>query len=236
MKVKKLPLLCLIFLTFLFLNVTAKEKIAVVGLSKGRAMLEIDGRYRVLSPGEISPEGVTLISADSEQAILEIDGQRITYGLNGILQKKPPVSPAIRDWQPPYQADMNVTNPPTAEPVRISPDEMGMYLVSGAINGHPVRFLVDTGASALALNSQLATQLGIDYQQGKKGHARTASGLVNIYEVQLDQVQVGHIVVKAVVANIIEGIYPTETLLGMSFLSQVDMQHKNEILELHPRY
>jgi aspartyl protease family protein len=231
------------FLAFLLISVSfaTTKDIAIVGLSEGRAMLEIDGQYRVLSNGETSPEGITLVSANSEQAILEVEGLQTIYGLSGIIQKTPPTSPSIRDWQPPYKADMNVTNPPATSPVapasvKILPNEEGMYIVAGRINGYPVNFLVDTGASTLALNSQLAKQLGIDYRQGKKGRARTASGVVETHIVQLDQVQVGHITVETVTASIVEGLYPTEILLGMSFLNRVDIHREDKLLELRPQY
>ena len=95
---------------------------------------------------------------------------------------------------------------------------------------------MDTGATSIAMNSQVAARLGIDYKRtGKQGVSQTASGLVRMYGVKLAKVQVGEITMHNVDAGIIEGNFPTETLLGMSFLGQLDMKREGEKLELRQR-
>ena len=108
-----------------------------------------------------------------------------------------------------------------------------MYRVVGSINGFPVRFLVDTGASSIAMNSAQARRLGIDYRvEGKPGMASTASGVVRSYGVVLDRVKVGDIELRNVRAEIIDGSHPQQVLLGMTFLSRVDMAREGQMLEL----
>jgi aspartyl protease family protein len=55
--------------------VHAVEKVVILGLFTNKEVLEIDGKRRVLSVGQNSPEGVSLLSADSEGALLKIDGE-----------------------------------------------------------------------------------------------------------------------------------------------------------------
>jgi len=64
-------------------TVAAVEKVTVVGLFKDTAIVVIDGTRRLLRSGDTSPEGVSLISATSEEAVLEIDGKQQRYSLDG---------------------------------------------------------------------------------------------------------------------------------------------------------
>ena len=192
-------------------------RIEVVGLFKGKALVAIDGRQRLLRAGETSPEGIKLLSANSQQAVLEIDGERRTFGLDqGIGSSfKGPEQPTVRIW-------------PT-------PDRM--YLAVGSINGFPVDFVVDTGATLISMNSNEARRLGIDYRmEGERGMSSTASGMSKIYIVQLDRVRLGEIELRNVKGAVHEGNFPTVVLLGMSFLSRLDMRHEGEMLELTRKF
>ena len=95
----------------------------VVGLFKDRAILDINGKQRLLAAGHQAPEGITLISANSKEAVIEVEGQRGTYALGNRIGSQ-------------YAA---VTAGAT---VQISPNPMGMYNVGGAINGFAVSFMV----------------------------------------------------------------------------------------------
>lgn len=206
----------LIVIIFLPNVVYSTTNVVVLGLSNDRAMLEINGKARTLKPGQTSPEGVKLISADSESAVLEVEGQKNTYELSGRI---------------------STGTAPNSKPSRLQlyPDKRGMYVVTGSINNYPTDFIIDTGANMVALNSVKAKQIGIHYQEGLLGNAKTASGIVPSYKVTLDKVQVGGFIVRKVEAIVIEGTFPQEVLLGMSFLKNVDMQRKDILLELLPR-
>lgn len=194
------------------------EKVAVLGLFKDKAIVNIDGKQRVLAVGKTSPEGVTLISADSAGAVLEIDGRQATYKLGSHIAstfKPAPEKAAVRIW----------------------PDGGGMYLSTGSINGYPVKFLVDTGATYIAMNSREARRMGIDYLvDGRRGMSSTASGVVTTYYVTLDRVRVGDITLSDVQAAVIDGAFPTEVLLGNSFLNRLDMRREGRALELRKKF
>ena len=98
-------------------------------------------------------------------------------------------------------------------------------------------FLVDTGASAVALHSSVAQRLGIPYKlEGRKITVNTANGTTAAYELMLDRVQVGDISLSQVRGFVIEAGGPTKTLLGMSFLNQVNMENQGNVLLLQKKY
>lgn len=196
-------------------SVAALERIQVMALFKDRAVVNIDGRQRTLEPGKPTPEGVVLIEADAKGAVVEIDGERRTLTLGDRISSRF-TTPRDRDTT-----------------VHVAPDGHGMYFINGSINGFQVRFLVDTGATHIALNADLARRLGLPYQlEGRRGVTATASGLVESYEVTLERVRVGDIELRNVAATVIDGPYPSEALLGMSFLGQLDMRREGGLLEL----
>ncbi len=192
----------------------AAGRIDVVGLFKDRAVVEIDGRTEVLKVGETRPDGIRLISADSKEAVIEIDGKRAIYPLGS-------------------HSSIPAMTAPRGTMVQIGPDSQGMYFADGTINGYAVRFVVDTGATTLALNRQTARRLGIDYRvDGKPGTSQTASGIVRAYGVTLKKVTVGDIALNDVEAIVIDGDSPSEPLLGNSFLGRLDIKRSDKILQL----
>lgn len=71
---------CLILLLVLFPGLGfAAPKFMVVGLFKDKAILDINGKQRLLAAGHQAPEGITLISANSKEAVIEVEGKRGTY-------------------------------------------------------------------------------------------------------------------------------------------------------------
>ena len=195
----------------------AATKVTVVGLFKNTAIVVIDGTRRLLRSGDTSPEGVKLISATSSEAVLEIDGEQKHYGLGG-------------------QIGGSYARPEQAK-VRIWPTPDRMYVVLGSINGFPVKFIVDTGATLVSLSGREAKRLGIDYRVvGTPGRSSTASGVEKIYVVNLDKVKVGDIEIRNVRGAVHDGDFPPATLLGMSFLSRLTMRQDGLVLELEKKF
>jgi aspartyl protease family protein len=195
----------------------AIERIVVLGLFKDKAIVEIDGRKRSLTAGAMSPEGVRLIAANSNEALIEVNGKPGTYTLGThIGSTYAPVSPQVT--------------------VQIWPDATGMYTVEGSINQFPIKFLVDTGASTVAMNKHQAKRLGLDYKlDSVAGEASTASGIARTYYLTLKKVKVGPIELNEVPAMIVDGDFPLVSLLGMSFLNHVDMMRNGRVLELRKK-
>jgi aspartyl protease family protein len=197
--------------------VLAVENVAVSGLFGSKAVLEIDGKRRVLKVGESSPEGVVLIALQGETAVVEFDGKRERIALGSEISGSfaPAATKEERYW----------------------PDNNGLYRAHGAINSQPVTFMIDTGANQVAMNSGVAQRLGIDYKKrGERAMASTASDVIVVYRVMLDTVQVGKITQHQVSAVVIEGSQPSEVLLGMSFLSRLDMAREGEVMTLKQKW
>jgi len=106
----------------------------------------------------------------------------------------------------------------------------GHYVATGAINDHPVEFLLDTGASDVSVPQDLAKRLGL--RKGPEVRFETANGSVNGYMTNLDQVQLGDIRLHQVRASINPGMSGDSVLLGMSFLRHLEFTQRGDSMTL----
>jgi aspartyl protease family protein len=191
--------------------------VQVIGLGEDMAVLVIDsGKPRTLRGGQSSPEGVKLISADSQQAVVEVNGKRQTLTLGRTISA---ASVAV-----------------DAPSVMLMADGRGHFIANGQLNGAPIKLMVDTGASLVVLSSVDAKRLGISYLQGEKSLANTASGLAPFYRINLHTVRIGGITVHQVDAGVMEGNFPQMPLLGMSFLNRVEMHRDGPRMTLTKKF
>ena len=160
--------------------------------------------------------GITVIAVGRGQATVEIDGkQRVLQ----IGQHYRATAAASSDRQS----------------VTLSADDRGHFIAEGSVNGQPVRFLVDTGATLIALPAADARRLGIDYLKGARGTVHTAGGPAPAYRVRLDEVKLGDIQLNNIEGMVIEqGL--TIALLGMSFLNRVEMKREGQLMMLIRRF
>ena len=106
--------------------------------------------------------------------------------------------------------------------LEIAPGQYGQFVIEAEVNGEPVDFLVDTGASLVVLGSETAERLGFDLDSLEyTGTARTANGTAPIALVILDQIDIGDLTVRTVEAAVVRKPMAT-SLLGMSFLARLD--------------
>jgi len=177
------------------------------------------GERLTLSKGEVR-RGLKLLSVEGDRVSIELDGRRNVYRLG----ERRSMSTQFSD--------------PKAPEIRLQADHMGMYHTSGRINSHSVRFLVDTGATLIALNSSDARRLGIDFRrEGTKIWLSTASKQEMGYRVNLDKVQVGGITLYNVAAVVMDNrAFPQKILLGMSFLSSLEMSRNGDSMLLRRRW
>ena len=111
----------------------------------------------------------------------------------------------------------------------------GHYVATGQINGLPVTFLLDTGATDVAIPEDLAERLRLERLGG--GISQTANGPVAVWQTVLDSVRLGSLSVADVRASILPSMRGTDkVLLGMSFLKQVEMENKGAMLLLRSKY
>ena len=209
-------LLLLVCLGFQPTLLAQEVEIDVLGLFKNAAMLKIYGNERLLKVGERSEEGVLLLSADSKGAVIEINGETMELDLSSRIAAN--------------------FERPTETSVSIIRNNIGQYLTRGTINGRSVEFLVDTGANVVALNGEMARSLGVDASEGRPIRVSTAGGMTASRLVVLEMVQVGNIKVNNVQAAVMEGKYPEDILLGMTFLQNVKISESGGIMQLKGKY
>ena len=108
----------------------------------------------------------------------------------------------------------------------------GHYVSNGRINGFTVQFMLDTGATDVAIPEKIAQKLGL--RRGPEKRYNTANGMVVAYSTFLDSVSIGPIEVEGVRASINPGLKGNEILLGMSVLKRVEFTQRGDKLILKP--
>jgi aspartyl protease family protein len=201
----------LTLLLTLALSPLSYADVIVLGLFKGAAMLEVDGKQKFLKAGQ-SWNGITLIEANSKRAVAEIDGERQDLTISQHITTK-----FVK---------------PEGRTVLIRKNKNLQYITTAAINGRSTRVLIDTGANMIAMSSTTARSLGVKYENGVPSQVSTASGVVQAYTIMLDSVDVGGIRVNRVRSSVLEGAFPEMVLLGTSYLQHVQMSEKDGILML----
>ena len=197
-------------------SVAGAVDVNVVGLFPGKALLEINkAPARMVSVGK-KIKGVKLVEANSEGAVVEIDGKREKLLLGQSIASAGPVSELPK--------------------IILSADSKGHFTTTGQMNGATTRFLVDTGATTIAMSTGEAKRLGISYINGPRGISNTANGQVAYYHITLNTVKVGDVTLHQVDAAVIDGEGMDITLLGMSFLNRLEMKRADSTLTLTKRY
>jgi aspartyl protease family protein len=110
----------------------------------------------------------------------------------------------------------------------------GHFTAQGSINGKSVRFMVDTGATLVALGREDADRMGIDLTGARVAMMQTANGTVASQLVTLNSVRVGDLELNNVGAVVMPHAMPM-VLLGNSFLSRLQMRRENDIMRLERR-
>lgn len=190
-------------------------KVLVMGLFAESAVVTINGKERILKTGKASPEGVTLLSTNKKQAEIDNNGERQLLILNRGV--------GTRFTEPPPNI------------IRVSSQPNGHYVVPGRINNNPIDFLVDTGASTLAMNENVAKKLGLEFTNATPINVQTAQGVTKAYSIMLNSVAISNIVIYNVEAVVMAGQFPTTVLLGNSFLSRVDFKVERGVLVLQSK-
>jgi aspartyl protease family protein len=183
------------------------------------ALLVIDGQARVVEVGA-TVQGVHLISLSPTQAEVDVGGQR---------QRLVAGASQVRIGGTGSSAGVG-----GGREVILSAGSGGHFTTPGLINGKSVTFLVDTGATKVALGQPDADRLGIDYRNAPRSVASTANGSVAISAVTLSSVRIGDVEIANVEAVVMPSAMP-HVLLGNSFLARFQMQRNNDTLRLTKR-
>jgi len=183
-----------------------------------KALLMINGAPHTLAVGA-SVKGVTLKRVMPGQAEVEIAGKTLVVMMGGA---------------PASVGAGNGGGGATGREILIAAGPGGHFVTSGQINGKPVQFMVDTGATSVAMGVSEAERLGIDWRSGQRGASQTAGGVVATYAVSLTSVRIGDVEVFGVNAMILPAEMPF-VLLGNSFLGRFSMRRDSNVMRLEKR-
>jgi len=180
-----------------------------------QALLVIDGVPRVLEVGA-TVQGVRLLSLSVTQAEVDVGGHRRLL-LAGASQVRVGA------------AEERGTG--SGAEIVLTAGNGGHFTTAGQINGKAVTFMVDTGATAIALGQADADRIGLNYKNAPRGFAGTANGRIPVNVVTLSSVRVGDVEVANVEAVVMPSAMQ-HILLGNSFLTRFQMKRDNDTMRL----
>ena len=212
---------CSAILLALVAAAAAALDVAVIGVIGDKAaIVAVDGGDpKTIRIGETWRK-IKVISIDKarDEATLEIDGK-----------------PRVLKRGMHYRSAEGAAAVPGRQMAKLSADSRGHFIAEGTINGGHMRFLVDTGATAVAIPASDAQRLGIDYRKGTVVRMSTANGVVPAYHVKFERVKIGDIDLYSVDGVVVASQMPF-ALLGMSFLNRVEMRRDGQIMTMTRLY
>ena len=187
--------------------------VAFSGMLGDKALLIIDGQAKGVAVGS-TVQGVKLVRIDGTQAQIEVNGKAQTLRLGGTAVVAGDTGGGDGGGR-----------------IVLPVGSGGHYTGMASINGHPVQFVVDTGATMVSMGLDVATQLGLDLRNSSAAGAMTANGAVAVRTLTLPKVTIGGVTVYNVEAMVVPQPMPV-VLLGNSFLSHFQMHSESSTLVL----
>lgn len=188
------------------------QSVSLAGRMGERALLVVNGTPYTVAVGATAA-GVKLLRWQGDEAEVDVPGGRLRLRVGGT------------------PAQLGVSNAPPAREIVMTAGSGGHFTPEGAVNGRAARFLVDTGATLVAIGVDEAARLGLDLSGATRGVSQTANGPVPVQVIVLDRVRVGAVEVSNVGAVIVPQTMPF-ILLGNSFLSRFQMRRDNDVMQL----
>ncbi len=182
-----------------------------------QALLVIDGVPRVVEIGA-TVHGIRLLSLSPTQAEIDVGGQRRVLHA-GASQVRVGAT----------EGQSTASNE-----IVLTAGSGGHFTTDGQINGKAVSFMVDTGATSIAMGQAEADRIGLNYKNSPRGFTDTANGRVPISVVTLSSVRVGDVEIANVQAVVMPATMP-HILLGNSFLTRFQMKRDNDVMRLVKR-
>lgn len=199
--------------TLLPLIVSAQSVSLAGSIGETKALLMIDGSPHTVGLGS-TVKGVTLKRVMPNAAEVEIGGKLVAITMGG--------APASVGGGGSTGGGRQIVIPVGSG---------GHFVADGQINGKTARFLVDTGATMIAMSKSEAERLGVNWKNGQRSLVQTANGVVPTYQVTLTSVRIGDVEVFNVAAAVIQAEMPV-ILLGNSFLGRFSMRRDADTLRL----
>ena len=194
------------------------QSVSLAGsMGADKALLMIDGAPQMLAVGA-SARGVTLRRLGDGEAEVDVACKRL----------------ALRLGAAPARVGGGGDTASTSSEILLPMGPGGHFSGAGTINGKLVNFMVDTGATSIALSQAEANRIGLDWKRGKPGLTNTANGLVPVYSINLTSVKLGTVEVANVAAVVIPAEMPM-VLLGNSFLNRFTMRRDSDVMRLEKK-
>ena len=191
------------------------QSVALAGMMGSKALLVVDGNApKSVAAGE-THLGVKVISTTNDQAVVEQAGKRVLLRVG--------------------EAPVSMGGGLKGTRIVLMAGSGGHFVTPGKINGQAVQFMVDTGATTIAMGVTEAERAGIDYRQGQPVRMSTANGITQGFKVKLASVRIAEVEVMDVDAVVIPQSMPF-MLLGNSFLMRFQMTRDNDQMTLTKRY
>jgi len=202
---------------FLACGAAAAADVALVGvIGRSAAVLAVDGGDpKTVKIGQ-TWRGITVLEVEHDRATVDVEGKK------RVLERG--------------QHYRSAATAGDRGKALLAADSSGHFFADAIVNGLPLRFIVDTGATLIALPQREAERLGLNYRAGRASYTRTANGVVEVYVVKLDSVRIGGIDLHNVDATVHVGPGLDQALLGMSFLNRVQMQRDGGTMTLIQRF
>lgn len=195
------------------------ESVALAGMLGSKALLVVDGSApKSVAAGE-THQGVKVISTSGDQAVIEQAGKRVT----------------LRVGEAPVSMGASGGGGGRGTRIVLTAGTGGHFMTPGQINGKAAQFMVDTGATSIAMSGADATRVGINFKNGQPVNMSTANGITQGFRVKLNSVRIGDVEVFDVDAVVTPQAMPF-MLLGNSFLTRFQMTRENDQMTLVKRY
>lgn len=204
----------------LFVAATAQsQSVTLSGMVGSKALLIVDGNApKIVAAGE-SFNGVKVVSTQGDTAVLMVGGKRLN----------------VRVGDAPASVGEQAGSKSSGNKIVLPVGDGGHFLAQGSINGKAVQFMVDTGATTVAMGAAEAKRLGIDYTSGRPVRMNTANGQALGYLLTLNSVRINDVEVSNVDAIVSPQSMPF-VLLGNSFLTRFSMRRDSDQMVLERRF
>lgn len=192
----------------------AQTAVALAGVLGTKALLVVNGGApRGVGAGE-THQGVRVLSVQKDEALVEVEGVRRSLRLG--------------------EAPVSVGSRSGGRQVVLMADGRGHFINSGTINGSRMQYMIDTGASTVAIGRPDADRMGLQYAKGQPVQMSTANGVAQGWRIRLDSVRIGDVEVYGIDAVVTPQAMPY-VLLGNSLLGEFQMTRTNDRLVLEKR-
>lgn len=198
-------------------NAAWGQSVALTGVLGNKALLVIDGSAPKAIAVNESHKGVRLLQVSGDTAVVDVKGQRQNLRLGDA-----PVSVGSRGGRDGGSRSTKLV---------LIADSRGHFIDRGMINGKTMQYMVDTGASTIAIGRADADRLELPYLKGTPMLMRTANGTAQGWRIKLDTVKLGDIELHDVEAIVAPQSMPY-VLLGNNLLTQFQMTRKGSEMVL----